>query len=55
MGAISGEQDERFQQDISQTGKRYSGKWSPYMLADYCWSLMREMPTGEYKRKEKTN
>jgi hypothetical protein len=38
MGAVSGEQGERFQQNISQTGKRYSGKWSPYMLADYCWT-----------------
>jgi len=54
MGAISGEQGERFQQDISQTGKRYIGKWSPYMSADYCLSLIRETPTGKYKRREKT-
>jgi hypothetical protein len=42
IGAVSGEQGERFQQDISHNRKRYSVKWSPYMLADYCWSLMRE-------------
>jgi hypothetical protein len=30
--------------------KRYSGKWNPNMLADYCWTLVRETPTGEQKR-----
>jgi hypothetical protein len=47
MGTISNEHVDRFQQDISQIEKRYSGKWSPYMLDDYCWSLIRETPTGE--------
>jgi hypothetical protein len=34
--------------------KRHTGKWSPNMLADYYWSLIRETPTGEYKRQKKT-
>jgi len=48
MGAIPDEHDERFHQDISQTEKRYSVKWSPYILGDYCWSCIRETPTCEY-------
>jgi hypothetical protein len=35
--------------------KRYRGKWSSNILADYCWSLIRETPTGEHKRQKKTN
>lgn len=40
--------------EISQrylyTEKRYKGKWSPCMFADYCWQLKRETP-DKYKRK----
>jgi hypothetical protein len=32
---------QRFQQDVFQTEKRYGGKWSPDMLADYCTILKR--------------
>jgi len=49
MGAASDEHGKRFHQDISQTEKRYSAKWSPDMSADCCWSLVMEKPTGEYK------
>jgi hypothetical protein len=55
MGAFSDEHGERFHQDISQTEKRYNGKWSPNMLADYCCSLIRETQTGENKTHKKTN
>ena len=30
-----------------------SGKFRPNMSADYCWNLIREIATGEYKRKKK--
>ena len=53
MGAISDEHGERFLQDISYIEKRYSGKWSPNMLADYCCSLKMDTPTGKYKRHKK--
>jgi hypothetical protein len=33
--------------------KRYSGKWSANILADYCWILIKETPTGEYKSQKK--
>ncbi|GBP20941.1 hypothetical protein EVAR_9510_1 [Eumeta japonica] len=39
LGAVSDEHGERFHQDISNMEKRYQGKWSPNMLADYCWTL----------------
>jgi hypothetical protein len=35
-------------------GIKISGKWNPNLLADYCWALVRETPTEEYKRKKKT-
>lgn len=41
--------------DISQNEKRHRGKWSPNKMADTCWSLVRETPTGENKRQERTN
>ena len=54
MGAVSDEHGERFYQDISEYQETYSGKWSPNMLADYCWSLIRKTLTGENKRQKKT-
>jgi len=46
-GPISDESDESFHQNISLIENMYSGKWSPNMLADYCWSPIRETLTGE--------
>ena len=54
MGAVSDEHGERFHQDISQLEKRYSGKWNPNFLADFCWTLIRETSTTEYKRQRTT-
>ncbi|UYV73081.1 hypothetical protein LAZ67_10001761 [Cordylochernes scorpioides] len=44
LGAVSDEHGERFHQDISSMEKRYQGKWSSAMLADYCWTLKRDLP-----------
>jgi hypothetical protein len=44
LGAVSVEHGERFHQDISNMEKRYQGKWSLSMLADYCWTLKRDVP-----------
>ncbi|UYV67602.1 hypothetical protein LAZ67_5001347 [Cordylochernes scorpioides] len=44
LGAVSAEHGERFHQDISSMEKRYHSKWSPGMLADYCWTLKRDVP-----------
>jgi hypothetical protein len=50
MGDVSDEHGERFHQEISVMEKRYKGKWSPGMLADYCWTLQRDAPDIPYKR-----
>jgi hypothetical protein len=44
LGAVSDEHRERFHQDISNMVKQYQGKWSLSMLADYCWTLKRDVP-----------
>jgi hypothetical protein len=53
MAAASDEHGKRFHEDISQTENRYSGKWSPNMSADCCWSLVMETPTEENMRQRK--
>ena len=43
-GMVSDEHGERFHQEIAMMEKRYQGKWSTPMLADYCWTLARNAP-----------
>ena len=50
---VSDEHGERFHQDISKMENRYKGKWSPAMLADFCWTLQRDRPDTVYKRMSK--
>ena len=52
LGAVSDEHGERFHQEISTMEKRYRGKWSPSMLADFCWMLRRDQSTT-HKRQSK--
>jgi hypothetical protein len=54
LGAVSDEHIERFHQDISSTEKRYQGKWSLSMLADYCWTLKTDVAQTTYSRKSTT-
>jgi len=49
-GSVSEEHGERFHQDIAAMEGRYKGKWSPSMLADYCWTLMRGSPNSTFSR-----
>jgi len=51
LGEVSDEHGERFHQDILATEKRYQGKWTSSMLADYCWTLKRDVPEAKYRRK----
>ena len=39
LGAVSDEHSERFHQHIAVIEKKFKGKWSTGMLAEYCWSL----------------
>jgi hypothetical protein len=52
-GSVSDEHGERFHQDIAAMEGRYKGKWSPSMLADYCWTLMRDSPNSMFIRQAK--
>lgn len=54
LGAVSDEHGERFHQDISAMENRYQGKWSASLLADYCWTLLRDTPETKYRRKTST-
>jgi hypothetical protein len=51
LGAVSEEQGERFYQDIKEMERRYQGRWSGSMMADYCWMLKRDECDTTHKRK----
>ncbi|GBP60738.1 hypothetical protein EVAR_47476_1 [Eumeta japonica] len=51
LGNYSEEQGERFQQDLKVMEERYQGRWDCHVMADYCWSLKRDCPLKNYKRK----
>jgi hypothetical protein len=50
VGAVSDENQERFQQDISTMEKRYAGKWSQHTLAACCWNCTEQVLIASYKR-----
>jgi hypothetical protein len=54
LGAVSDEHRERFHQDIYNMEKRYQGKWSLSMLANYCWTLKRDVLQVTHSRKSTT-
>jgi len=51
--SVSDEHGERFHKDIAAMEGRYKGKWSPSMLADYCWTLMRDSPNSTFNRQRR--
>jgi hypothetical protein len=52
-GSVRGEHGVRFHQDIAAMEGRYKEKWTPSMLADYCWTLMRDSPNSTFNRQTK--
>jgi hypothetical protein len=50
LGEVSEEQGERFHQDIKEMEKRYQGYWNISMMADYCWSIKRDLPDVQQGR-----
>ena len=50
LGAMSDEQGERFHQDIKEMETRYQGRWDAAVMADYCWTLKRNIPSAEHSR-----
>jgi len=55
LGEVSDKHGERFHQDIMTMEKQYQGKWTSRMLADYCWTLKRDVPDTKYWRKSYTS
>lgn len=53
LGQFSDEHGERFHQDLKMFEERYQGYWDQNMLADYCWSIIRETEQSDYKKKAK--
>jgi len=51
LGEVSDEHGERFYQDIMPMEKRYHGKWTSSMLADYYWTLKRDVRDVKHRRK----
>lgn len=51
LGDFSEEQGERFHQDLRTMEERYQGRWDSHMMADYCWSLQRDLPKVIHSRK----
>jgi hypothetical protein len=51
LGEVDDEHGEKFHQDIMSMEKRYQGKWTSSMLADYCWTLKRDVPNAKYQPK----
>ena len=49
FGGVSEEQGERIQQDVKVMEERYQGRWNCNMMADYCWSLMRDVRYALHK------
>jgi hypothetical protein len=41
LGEVIDEHVEKFHQVILAMEKRYQGKWTSSMLAEYCWTLKR--------------
>jgi hypothetical protein len=54
LGAVSPEHGERFHHDISSTAKRCQDRWSPTILADYCWTFRRDITQTKWSRKSFT-
>jgi hypothetical protein len=51
LGDVRDEHGERFHQDISVIERGFVGRWNCGMLAEYCWSIVREAPESGFKRK----
>ena len=43
------EQRERFHQYMKEIETRYQENWDTVMMADYCWTLKRDIPTAHKK------
>ena len=51
-GDVSDEQGERFYH-IKIMEEQYQGRWDKQMIADYCWSIKRDLNNIEYDRQSR--
>jgi hypothetical protein len=49
LGEVNVKHGERFHQVIMALEKRYQRKWTSSMLADYYWTLKRDVPGAKYR------
>ena len=50
LGAMSDELGESFHQDIKKMETRCQGRCDTAMMADYCWTLKKNIPSAEHSR-----
>jgi len=50
LSEVSDKHGERFHQGILAMEKQYQGKLTSSMLADYCWTLNRDVPEANYQQ-----
>ena len=53
LGSMRDELGERFHQDMKEMETRYQGRWDAVMMADYCWTLKRDLPDAVHSRSSK--
>ena len=54
LSKVSDEHRELLLQYIPTIARRYHGKWSRSMLADYCWTLRGGVPQAHYSGNSST-
>lgn len=54
LGDFSEEHGERCHQDMKDFEKRYQGVWGVNMMADYCWSLKRDVNKDTANRRRRS-
>jgi len=53
IGVVSDEHGERFHQNVMEIDRRYQGKWAKNILANFCWTMVRDNDDHLYKRQAK--
>ena len=51
-GNVSDEQSERFHQDIKTMEERYRGRRDKQIMADYFWSIKRDLHNSEHDNRD---
>ena len=52
-GDFSDDQGERFHHDLKIMEDRYQGRWNKRIMADYCWSIKRDLSDMQHNRESR--